>query len=185
MSKDEDDAQLAVTLARYEIIGRYLALEPPRGQRRKVLEQLAARTWPWPEGEPIQVTAETLRSWVRRYRAQGLQGLADKPRAKHGVTVLDPKQRDLICALKRDVPERSVDRIITIAEDMALVAPGVLKRSTVHRVLQAEGISAAAARVPDTQDLDRFEAAYPNDLWLMERPALCGAIRARGIECTL
>lgn len=165
MSKDENDAQLAVTLARYEIIGRYLALDPPRGQRRKVLEQLAARTWPWPEGEPIQVTAETLRSWVRRYRAQGLQGLADKPRAKHGVTVLDKAQRDLICALKRDVPERSVDRIITIAEDMALVVPGVLKRSTVHRVLQAEGISAAAARVPDTQDLDRFEAAYPNDLW--------------------
>jgi transposase InsO family protein len=164
-SDDHEEAQLALALARYEIIGRYLALDPPRGQRRQVLEQLAAKPWPWVGGDPIEVSAETLRVWIRRYRAEGLPGLMDKPRTKSGVGVLDDQQRELICTLKRDVPERSLDRIITIAEELALVAPGVLKRSTVHRVLQEQGISARAARVPDTQDLDRFEAAFPNDLW--------------------
>lgn len=162
---DHEDAQLALALARYEIIGRYLALDPPRGQRRQVLEQLASKQWPWVDGEHIEVSSETLRVWIRRYRAAGLPGLMDKPRPKCGVSVLDDKQRELICTLKREVPERSLDRIITIAEQMALVTPGVLKRSTVHRVLLSQGISARAARVPDTQDLDRFEAAYPNDLW--------------------
>lgn len=135
-SDDHEEAQLALALARYEIIGRYLALDPPRGQRRQVLEQLAAKPWPWVGGDPIEVSAETLRVWIHQ-------------------------QRELICTLKRDVPERSLDRIITIAEELALVAPGVLKRSTVHRVLQEQGISARAARVPDTQDLDRFEAGPP------------------------
>lgn len=40
-----------------------------------------------------------------------------------------------------------------------------MRRSTVHRVLQARGLSARKARVPDTKDLDRFEAEFPNDLW--------------------
>jgi putative transposase len=164
MSK-HDDPELAVALMRYEIIGRYLALDPPRGSKRKVLEQIASQTFTGPEGQPFQVKTETLRSWIRRYKREGLKGLMDKPRSKRGVTVLDDGQRALVCQLKRDVPERSLERIIEIAEEAKLIAPGVLKRSTVHRVLQVEGISALKGQVPDTQDLDRFEAAHPNDLW--------------------
>jgi transposase InsO family protein len=63
------------------------------------------------------------------------------------------------------VPERSLDRIIQIAEQTKLVEPGVLRRSTVHRVLQREGISARPVSASDRTDLDRFEALAPNDLW--------------------
>ncbi|MDQ7814187.1 MAG: DDE-type integrase/transposase/recombinase [Patescibacteria group bacterium] len=161
----EDDGQTAVALARYEIIGRYLALDPPRGQRRKVLEQLSAKTWRGPDGQPMHAAADTLRVWVRRYRTGGLDALKDKSRPRRGVGVLNAEQCELVSQLKQDVPERSLERIITIAEDMKLVEPGVLRRSTVHRVLQSRGLSARKARVPDAQDLDRFEAAFPNDLW--------------------
>lgn len=162
---DEQDEQMAVALRRYEIIGRYLALDPPRGQRRKVLEELAAKTWSGPDGEPMQVAADTIRVWVRRYRGGGINALKDKSRSKRGVGVLNAEQCALVVQLKQDVPERSLERIITIAEDMKLVEPGLLRRSTVHRVLQSQGLSARKARVPDAEDLDRFEAAFPNDLW--------------------
>jgi transposase InsO family protein len=159
------DDPMAWALVRYQVLSPYLAADPPRGQRTALLRQLAARVWTGPDGEPFTVAAETIRTWVRRYRAGGLDGLKDAPRARTGVSALTEEQQQLVCRLKREVPERSLDRIIEIAEAMKLVEPGTLKRSTVHRVLRRQGISARGGRTPDRQDLDRFEADFPGALW--------------------
>ncbi len=163
--KEIDDLRMSQALSRYEVVGQYLAMKPKRGMKRKLLEELSSRTWIGPDGEPYQVAAETIRVWARRYRQSGLQGLMDKERPRRGVAVLSAAQQELVCNLKREVPERSLERIIKIAEEMGLVASGVLRRSTVHRVLQDAGISARAGKVPDRKDLDRFEADFTNDLW--------------------
>jgi len=162
---DDDDPRQQMALCRYQAISAYVALDPPRGQRRALLEQLAAKTWPGPDGEPMRASAETLRSWVRRYRRDGLDGLRDKPRPRRGVQALSPEQIETVIALKREVPERSLDRLMRIAEQTKLVEPGVLRRSTLHRVLQRAGISGRPASASDRKDLDRFEALCPNDLW--------------------
>ena len=47
-------------LARYQVIAAYVALVPKRGERRALLEQLAARSWQGPDGEMFVVSAETL-----------------------------------------------------------------------------------------------------------------------------
>jgi putative transposase len=68
--------------------------------------------------------------------------------------------------LKRDVPERSLDRLLRIAEGAGIIEPGRLRRSTLHRILAAHHLSARpAAKTADASDLDRFEADAPNDLW--------------------
>jgi len=162
---DDDDPRRALALTRYQIISAYLALEPHRGQKRPLLEQLAARTWLDPSGQPLTVAAETIRSWVRRYRQGGLAGLEDQRRARPGVAVLTPADIELAAQLKREVPERSLDRLIHILEDTQLVAPGHVRRSTLHRALRGLGLSAAAPTVATPKDLDRFEADAPNDLW--------------------
>jgi transposase len=162
---DDEDLRHQMALCRYQAISAYLALDPPRGQRRQLLEQLAQRTWPGPDGEPLRASAETLRSWVRRYRRNGLPGLMDKRRPRRGIQALTPEQIETVLALKREVPERSLDRIIRIAEGMGLMEPGVLRRSTLHRVLQQAGLSARPRSQSDKKDLDRFEALAPNDLW--------------------
>lgn len=165
MSPETTDPKLAWALARYQAISPYLAEEPPRGQRRVTLRRLAARVWTGPDGEPWQAAAETLRVWVRRYRKHGLDGLRDRPRSAPGLQKLTAEQVELLCRLKEEVPERSLERIICIAEATGLVEPGVLRRSTVHRALRARGLSARKARVPDDTDLDRFEDDQPNGLW--------------------
>lgn len=159
------DPQLKKAICRYEVISPYLAARPKRGQKKQLLEQLAARMWTDEKGEPLKVEAETIRSWLRRYRHHGLTGLMDRPRARRGVQALTAEQVELVCDLKREVPERSLDRVIEIAEGMKLLDPGVLRRSTLHRVLQAQGLSARCCRVPDTQDLDRYESLLPNGTW--------------------
>jgi putative transposase len=164
-TKGVEDPRLAKALSRYEIVARYLTAKPKRGLKKKLLEELAAETWVAEDGTLFKVEAETIRAWARRYRRGGLQGLMDKERPSRGTRVLTEEQCALVCRLKEEVPERSLDRIIRIAEDMALVEPDLLKRSTVHRVLQAKGLSQRALKTPDKDDLDRFEAARPNDIW--------------------
>lgn len=160
----DDDAQ-AKALVRYQVISAYLALNPNRGQRGPLLEHLAEKVWTDTDGQPFQPAAETIRSWVRRYRKDGLRGLADKERPTRGSSVLTPAVIELACQLKLDVPERSLDRILRILEDTQAVEPGLVRRSTLHRALQRAGLSARLARIPDAEDLDRFEAAATNDLW--------------------
>jgi transposase InsO family protein len=162
---DDEDPRRAMALLRYQIISAYLALEPGRGQKRPLLEQLAARTWLDPIGQPLTVAAETIRSWVRRYREGGLAGLEDQLRSRRGTTALTPEELELAAQLKREVPERSLDRLIHILEETRLVEPGHIRRSTLHRALRALGLSQTKPRVPDAEDLDRFEADAPNDLW--------------------
>ncbi len=154
-----------IALLRYQIISAYLTMDPPRGQRHALLQHLASQTWPLPDGQQVQFAAETLRGWVRKFRKGGLAALENTRRSRPGIQVLEDRHKAMICRLKRDVPARSVDRIIEIAEEMELVPTGVLKRSTVHRVLQARGLSGRKKAEASTADLDRFEAAFANDLW--------------------
>lgn len=160
-----DDVLRAKALARYQIISAYLALDPPRGQRTALLQRLAHKSWTGPDGAPMSPAPETLRRWVRLYRRGGLDALADAPRKDRGVTALTPEQVEIACALKAEVPARSIDRILKIMRTLGHIEPGAASRSTLHRALQRRGLSGRRARVPDTHDLDRFEAAHPNDLW--------------------
>lgn len=152
-------------LARYLAIAPYIADPPPRGRRRAVLEKLAERSWAGPGGEPFTVSAETLRVWARRYRVGGIEALANAPRPSRGVTVLNEDEVAKLCALKRQVPERSLDRLIRIAEDLKLLPEGKARRSTVHRALVSHALSGRRLRPPDTEDLDRYQADHPNEIW--------------------
>ena len=155
-----------LALLRYQAISAYLSLRPPRGQRTALLRQLAEQTWRLPDGRQVQFAAETLRAWVRRFRRGGIEALEDKPRPRPGVQILDPEHIDILCRLKRDVPARSIDRVIRIARSTEVIPSTVpLSRSTVHRVLQAHGLSKRKQGAASTDDLDRFEAAFANDLW--------------------
>lgn len=165
MADDDDDPRQKLALARYQIISAYLALDPKRGQKRPLLEQLASKTWPGPGGAEMQPTAETIRGWIRRYRTGGLDALFDKPRKKAGVQVLSQGEIALCAQMKREVPERSLDRIIGILEDAGRIERGRIRRSTLHRALAPLGLTARQLKKPDLADLDRWEAAFPGDLW--------------------
>ena len=76
---DDEDRRLGWALTRYRVISAYLALDPPRGQREATRKQIAAKTWTGPDGESFTVVPETIRTWVRRYRRHGFDGLKSSP----------------------------------------------------------------------------------------------------------
>jgi transposase InsO family protein len=159
------DESARKALQRYQVISAYLALDPPRGKRRQLLEQLAQKVWRTEAGEPFTVAAETIRVWIRRYRGGGLPALADTPRPQRGVSVLSEAQQQLLIALKQEVPERTLDRIIKMVDKMKLGDGQVPSRSTLHRVLQQAGVSGRPPPAQSDTDLDRFEASFPSELW--------------------
>ncbi len=162
---DDEARRRERALCRYQVISAYLAIDPPRGRREALRQKLAAKLWRDPDGQPMQVAAETIRVWVRRYREGGFAALMDKPRARPGVQTLSPEIVERLGALEREVPERSLDRLLRIVEETGQVEPGRVTRSTLHRVLQAAGISGRPPAASDDDDLDRFESDAPNALW--------------------
>ena len=102
MAKDDKDLPRHKALMRYMAISAYLALEPPRGQRRAVLEQLAGKVWEDADGQPMQVQAETLRVWIRRYRRGGLGGLEG---CNDGLRVTHLTDEDRVRALAQRMPQ--------------------------------------------------------------------------------
>jgi putative transposase len=162
---DEFDPITQKALFRYQVISGYLAAEPARGKRRQILEHLAGKSWMLQSGEAATVKAETIRYWLRLYRTGGFESLKDKPRSDQGIRAIPKELIEQACKLKLQVPERSIERIITIMENMQLAPPGLLRRSTLHRALKEKGLSQRKLSIPDRQDLDRFEADYANDLW--------------------
>jgi transposase len=69
------ERQIAQALGRYQVVSVYQAIKPRSRERKEVLKQLAARSWCDAMGEPLEVTEELIRIWVRRYRRLGLGGL--------------------------------------------------------------------------------------------------------------
>jgi putative transposase len=163
--EEDNDPILQKALFRYQVISGYLAADPPRGKRRELLEQLAGRPWMLEGGGIATVKSETIRYWLRIYRVGGFDALKDKPRSDRGIRAIPQDIMDQACKLKLQVPERSIERIIHIMEDMELTPPGLLRKSTLHRALQARGLSKRKLVLPDLKDLDRFQADYANDLW--------------------
>ncbi len=161
---EELDPRLAKALDCYQVISSYIADPPPRGQRAARRKHLASKVWIGADGEPFQVSAETIRSWIRKYNRNKLEGLMDKSRPRRGVRALPEEVIDTACKLKKEVPQRTLDRLIQILEGLEMVEIGLVKRSTLHRALQARGLSRIPT-IPDCEDLDRFEASAPNALW--------------------
>lgn len=154
-----------IALLRFQVVSAYLALEPRRGARRSLLEQLAARDWPTADGETVRFQPETIRGWIRRFRRSGLKGLEDAPRPRRGEIAIPTGILEKLVALKRQVPERTLDLLIRIAEDTGVVEKGVVRRSTLHRALVRRGISRPPTTENSVKDLDRYEAEAPNDTW--------------------
>jgi transposase InsO family protein len=159
-----EDEGLKKALFRYQVISPLLAMDIPRGEKMRIYQELAAKEWVTPEGKSIKISIETIRHWIRCYQKEGFEGLKDRERSLRGGRL--PEEAIIkACQLKQQVPERSIDKIIRIMEEMGFVEQRLIRRSTLHRYLRRHGLSARRLKAPDKQDLARWQADYANDLW--------------------
>src|SRR5690606_25079556 len=101
------DERTKEALFRYAVLGPLITTKLRRGERKRLLRELAEKTWTDPQGLPRQVAAKTLEEWLYRYRRGGLDGLVPQPRTDAGVArALSPELVTLVLDMKREGPGR-------------------------------------------------------------------------------
>lgn len=97
------------------------------------------------QAEKHDLSEKTLLRYTKAYASQGFEGLKPKTRSYYQKPGLPDNYQELVreaIQLRREVPSRSVEKIILILEMEKKVAPGILKRSTLQKHLHDAGFGA-------------------------------------------
>jgi transposase InsO family protein len=159
-----DDKAEKLALFRYGLIAP-LVLEPlPRGELTRRAEEIASRHYDIPDSKRRAVTVDTLLEWAKRYRNDGFEALAPKPRQDRGRSrTITPQLASLIERLKRENPHRTGT---TLLRELALSSGNdepPLSASTLYRFLKQHGLSERQLLTPPARK--KFEAELANQIW--------------------
>jgi putative transposase len=172
----DDDARQKVALWRLSVLGPLISARLEHGDRRAYFEEAAARLHEHPDGRLVRVSPRTVESWYLAHRRGGFRALFPDERSDRGTSrAIPPEVAEIILKAKREKPRRSLRRIIRALERAHVARPGVLSRSSVHRLLLAHGISARPLRGPAAERRS-FLHEHAGDLWIGD--ALHGPIVA-------
>ena len=101
--------------------------------------------------------------WVARYRAGGVEAIAERSRRPHrSPTQTEPDLEARIVALRALYPDWGARKLVVLLKRQGIELPP----STMHRVLLRHGLVRDADRHPPATQ--RFERARPNELWQMD-----------------
>lgn len=126
-------------------------------------------------------TRQSVDSWRKRFKQEGMAGLADRSRRPHtSPTKLDAEVEAIICQLRRDHPRWGARRI-----SHELGRRGVDRapsRATVHRVLTRNGLIDPQAQ-NHRRKYKRWQRQEPMHLWQID--IVGGVPLADGRQCKL
>lgn len=172
----DEERRREVALFRFCVLGALVSARLEHGDRAALFEAAAKRDWMMPDGRVVRISARTIEGWYYAHKAGGLAALMPSAREDSGTSrSMTETVADLVLRAKREKPRRSIRRIIRMLERAKVVRDGELKRSSVHRLLAREGISARPARgaldddgEPTGTRVERrsFIAEHVGDLWV-------------------
>jgi len=155
-----------VALFRYSVLGPLVSRgELPRGELKATLRELAARPYDIPGSRNSHLSEKTIEGWYYAWRRGGIEALAPKPRSDRGQSKIAPEVQEAILAAKRENPRRSIRGIRRLLERRGTVAHNELSRSSIHRLLQAHGLSRPSGAASEPEERRAYVAHYAGELW--------------------
>lgn len=132
-----------------------------------VMEVLSAGAPVTEVAQRYGVSRKTVHAWVRRYREEGLPGLADRSHRPHRHPwQLDVEIEAVLCELRRAHPRWGPRRLVfELGRSGEARVPSL---STVYRVLKRHGLVQAKPRKRRREDYVRWERPGPMQLWQMD-----------------
>lgn len=133
--------QEAEALKRFSMIPPLLQEDLDDAKRISLRKQIA---------EQNNISVRSLYRYEKAYRQNQFSGLKPVNRERRRSQKLPDNYEELVSEaiqLRREVPERSIEQIITILELEQRVAPGVLKRSTLERHVYQAGFGSKQMRM--------------------------------------
>ncbi|QSO53178.1 helix-turn-helix domain-containing protein [Alicyclobacillus curvatus] len=143
---------------RVQLLSPLLAEGLDPAKARELKAQICAQTG---------LSERTLRRYLAQYRNQGFEGLKPKGKKRPEKEAIPPELLEQAILLRREVPGRSISKIIQILEWEGKASPGQLKRSTLQEKLAERGYSSKHMRMyADTGvAARRFQRQHRNHLW--------------------
>ena len=124
------------------------------------------------------VSRQSVHAWLRRYRAEGPSGLADRShRVRAHPWQIPAELEAAICELRRSHSRWGPKRLVF---EMDRRGYGTVTRSTVYRTLVRNGLTEPRSRRRRRQDYKRWERPVAMQLWQMDVTA--SAFLATGAE---
>ena len=115
---------------------------------------------------------KTIKRYDDAYQKYGFEGLKPKDRSPRNREDLPENFEDLLqeaIQLRREIPSRSVDKIITILELEGRVPPGKLKRSTLQRHLYNAGFGTTHLQIyKDARESSSKRFCKPHRMMLIQ-----------------
>jgi len=162
----DDDDRRAIALWRVSVLGPLISARLEHGDRTALFNAAAARVHELPDGRRVTVAARTIETWFQQYKHGGFAALFPKTRCDRAQSrAITPEVAALILRARREKPRRSTPRIIRLLERAGAVRTGTLSKSSVHRLLQAHGLSGRPLRGPGAERRS-FLHAHAGDLWV-------------------
>ena len=124
---------------------------------------LAEKTFVTPDGKQKKLCADTLRFWLDRYRAGGLDALRNKARIDQGESSVPIELRKKFAALREEHPEWKTVRLLKTmikTGDWNGVKPS---RCSMYRYAKKNGLNAIA--VNEIKPVRSFEYPFFGDMW--------------------
>lgn len=133
-------------------------------QRVRFVVEATQRTRPFSAlCAEYEISRPTGYLWLRRYREQGVQGIAELSRKPHH----SPSRTNAICEqrvvqARLRYPDWGARKLRVVLEREGLQLP----RNTIHRILVRHDLVRDEERL--TPAVQRFERGQPNELWQMD-----------------
>ena len=148
-------------LKKYEIIAPLLNEGLEAAEKRRLRSEIMTRH---------QISERTLRRYLRGYRLYGYDGLVKHSKSSKGVSrSISEDILEKAIELRRELPSRSIRRILTILEGEGLVSPGTISRSTLSRQMHQRGFGANKPKgKAGNKATKRFQKEQRNALWQVD-----------------
>ncbi len=155
-----------IALFRYRLIVPFLSAEEIEwGCKGEILKRIAREQQNIPFSKKTSVSEATIRKYLRLYRQRGFDALKPKSRRDCGQSrKIPPQVLERAIILKKEVPARSIRKIIQILEAHQMAPPGLLKKSTLARIFKQKGLSRKQL-LKTQKDFRAFQAERPNQIW--------------------
>ncbi|TVQ28145.1 MAG: IS481 family transposase [Spirochaetaceae bacterium] len=155
-----------IALFRFGVIAPLVDRHLSRGERERILGEITGAVWQIPGSPRSAVARSTVLKWVAAYRNSGgdIRSLEPRPRIDRGSSrSIDEESAAALVTLKRELPECSLQTLLTLARRRGALPPGfAASRQSIYRLFVRHGL---AERQVKPVDRRKFEAELPNDLW--------------------
>ena len=155
----------AVALFRYGVIAP--VLHAAAGTQSQYFGRMAQKELDVPGLGPRRYSVATFKSWLRRYRQEGLDGLLPKRRSDAGRSrVISDELSAHISELLARFPGLPVNRLRERLVASGHITSRLISESTLRRHIRRAGLRPQVKTAPKARK--HFEKPYANDLWVMD-----------------